>query len=402
MRRARPNCRPAARWRGLLRAPILRAQSATRNSRVRGRRDEEEPSYEPRPARGHPFPWLQVPPAPAPAESREPSYEADRSHEEPASRDRLPRSRLSEPRPEPPYSEPPLTASTPAAHPSYAQPARRWARALRADLRRSEQAPASSTAITAAGTYPTVPDQQYAAERYAAETEPRTRITILASTTASTTRPIRRRGSTANAASMIPATPPPRMIRATLRASMTSTANTIRATRRRASTTSTIRATPPPQEDQYDDEYEYADDEDGYADEEPKRRNLVKIALAGGARRRGGGDRRRVRLSRHVPWRQQRRAAAADPRRQYAHQGGADADRRREREADQRPARLRRTHGVARGAADRSARCAQRQWCAGRPGRHRRRRALSDRAFDHLGSPGLGRRRRPSRSGSAP
>jgi hypothetical protein len=34
------------------------------------------------------------------------------------------------------------------------------------------------------------------------------------------------------------------------------------------------------EEDQYDDEYEYADD-DGYADEEPRRRNLVKIALAG-------------------------------------------------------------------------------------------------------------------------
>ena len=35
------------------------------------------------------------------------------------------------------------------------------------------------------------------------------------------------------------------------------------------------------EEDQYDDEYEYADDEDGYADEEPKRRNFVKVALAG-------------------------------------------------------------------------------------------------------------------------
>ena len=186
------------------------------------------------------------------------------------------------------------------------------------------------------------------------------------------------------------------MIRATPRASMTSTANMIRAMRRRASTASTIRATPPPQEDQYDDEYEYADDEDGYADEEPKRRNLLKIALAGGLGLVVVGT------------------AGAFGYRAMFHGGGSDGPPPLIR-ADNTPTKVMPTP-----SADASAKpindrlgsgermvsreeqpidlrdAAQRQWCAGRPGRHRRRRALSDRAYDHLGRPGRARRAAPT------
>ena len=108
MRRARPNCRPAARWRGRLRAPILRAQSAQEEKPryEEEPRDEEEPP-EPRPARGHPFPWLQVPPAPAPRPVRPRALPSDRSHEQ-ARETAYREAAYREP---PPYSEPPLTAA---------------------------------------------------------------------------------------------------------------------------------------------------------------------------------------------------------------------------------------------------------------------------------------------------
>ena len=60
-------------------------------------------------------------------------------------------------------------------------------------------------------------------------------------------------------------------------------ANTIRVMRRRASTASMTRATlPPPQKRINTTTSTNTRDEDGYVDEEPKRRSLLKIALAGG------------------------------------------------------------------------------------------------------------------------
>ena len=108
-----PMARPPSR------ANPPRAERQEEKHALRGRAGATRKSraYEPRPARGHPFPWLQVPPAPAPAVSREPS-QADRSHEQ-ARETAYREAAYREP---PPYSEPPLTAA-PAAHSAYAQPA---------------------------------------------------------------------------------------------------------------------------------------------------------------------------------------------------------------------------------------------------------------------------------------
>ena len=199
-----------------------------------------------------------------------------------------------------PTAEPSLP-EPPAAPPVFRAAGGPRLRALRADLRRSRSGRRTARPLrarmSATRPCPTSIMRPSTAGRYAREPEQADHHP------ASTTGQSRADGR--NTTPLMPkvTTNTPRTIRATPRASMTSTANTIRAMPRRARTASMIRATPPREEDQYDDEYEYADDEDGYADEEPKRRNLLKIALAGGARPRGVGHRRRIRLSRHVPWR---------------------------------------------------------------------------------------------------
>ena len=237
-------------------------------------RDEEEPSYEPRPARGHPFPWLQVPPAPAPAVGREPS-QADRSHEQ-ARETAYREAAYREP---PPYSEPPLTAA-PAAHPAYAQPAPGGYERYEPSFGASEQAPQQPG--YAAGKYPTAPDQQYAAERYAAETEPAHADHYPPLDDRQHHAAYSEEGQNGERGEHDPryasAAHDPRYAagghdeHGEYDPRYAEEAEHDEHDPRYAGA----------QEDQYDDEYEYADDEDGYADEEPKRRNLLKIALAGG------------------------------------------------------------------------------------------------------------------------
>jgi hypothetical protein len=233
--------------------------------RVERSEEEEEPAYEARPARGHPFPWLQVPPKPAaPAESREPSY-ADRSHEEPSYREAAYR----EPHGEPSFNEPP------AAHPSYGQPAHppggyeRYEPTFGAHDHAGEK---HGHHGNAAGAYPTVPDQHYAAEHYATEPAPghEDHYPHLDDRQHHAAYPAEgQRGEHGEHDPRYAAGGhdehgeyDPRYAEEGEHGEYDP---------RYAAA----------QEDQYDDDYEYADDEDGYADEEPKRRNLVKVALAG-------------------------------------------------------------------------------------------------------------------------
>jgi hypothetical protein len=265
---------PELPTRGPMARPPSRDVSA-RDIAPRAERHEEKPRYEdeepyePRPARGHPFPWLQVPPGPAPAVSREPSR-SDRSHEQ-ARETAYREAAYREP---PPYSEPPLSEA-PAAHPSNGQPApggfERYEPTFGATDRAGHPHGQHSYA---ADTYPTAPDQQYAAEHYAAETPPAP-------------------GHEDHH---------PRLDDRQHYAAYPQDGQSERAEHdpRYAAGERDERGEYDPryaeegedgehdpryagaQEDQYDDEYEYADDDEGYADEEPKRRNLLKIALAGG------------------------------------------------------------------------------------------------------------------------
>jgi SPOR domain len=247
-------------------------------------RYEEEPAYEPRPARGHPFPWLQVPPEPAPAVSREPSYN-DRSHEEPAYREAAYR----EP---PPYSEPSLREA-PAAHPSHGQPQsggyERYEPTFGAPGRAEHQ---QAHHGYAAGAYPTVPDQQYAAEHYAAETEPGhedhdprrdDRQHYAADPEDGESKHGEHDPRYAD-----PRYADPRYATAEHDPRYAAGGHDEhgeydpRYAEEGEDGEHDPRYAAAAEEDQYDDEYEYADDEDGYADEAPKRRNLLKVALAGG------------------------------------------------------------------------------------------------------------------------
>ena len=282
------------------RGPMARPPShdiSPRDISPRGERREEEPRYdeepapEPRPARGHPFPWLQVPPKPAPADSREPSYGAaqeERTYQERRYQERTYQERTyqeptysepshgeaeyREPYAEPPHGEPRYGEAL-GAHPSYAEPAYAPGGQERHEPTFGTHEPAADQPSQyghGAGAYPTAPDQHYAAysedgqpgehgerdPRYATgEHDPRYADPRYA---AAAHDPRYATGEHDEHGEYDPryaeegedAEHDPRYAGA--------------------------------QEDQYDDDYEYADDEDGYADEEPKRRNLVKMALAGG------------------------------------------------------------------------------------------------------------------------
>jgi SPOR domain len=238
------------------RGPMARPPSRDippRAERYESERHEEEPAYEARPARGHPFPWLQVPPQPAaPAE---PSYGA-RSYEEPSYRDAA-------------YREPP------PAHPSYGQPAdvpgaaERYEPTIGAHDHTGEQ---HGHHGYTAGAYPTAPDQ-HAAEHYAAETEP--------ASGHEDRYPRRddRQHFAAYPEEGERAEHDPRY--AAAEHDEHGEYDPRYAEEDEHGEHDPRYAAAQADEDQYDDEYEYADDEDGYADEEPKRRNLLKVALAG-------------------------------------------------------------------------------------------------------------------------
>jgi hypothetical protein len=243
----------------------------------RAERYEEEPPYEPRPARGHPFPSLRLPPL-APAESREPSY-SDRAHEEPPYRETYR---------EPPHSEPSF-GEAPAAHPSYGQPAP-YDQPAPGGYERYEPTFAAPDQVGqqhadhgyAAGTYPTAPDhagEHYSGEHYAAETEPASgheghypRLDDRQHYAAYSEKG--QHGE--HGAHDEHGEYDPRYAQEGEHGGYDP---------RYAAQGEHEEYDPryaAADEDEYDDDYEYADDEDGYADEEPRRRNLLKIALAGG------------------------------------------------------------------------------------------------------------------------
>jgi hypothetical protein len=237
-------------------------------------RYEDEQPYEPRPARGHPFPWLQVPPGPAPAVSREPSH-SDRSHEQ-ARETAYREAAYREP---PPYSEPPLSEA-PAAHPAYGQPAPGGYERYEPTFGAADQAG------HAADTYPTAPDQPYAAEHYAAETEPghEDHHPRLDNRQHYAAYP---QDGQSEHGEHDPRYADPRYAAAAHdpRYAAGEGDGHGEYDPRYAEEGEDDEHDPRyagAQEDEYDDDYEYADDEEGYADEEPKRRNLLKIALAGG------------------------------------------------------------------------------------------------------------------------
>ncbi len=234
-------------------------------------RYEDDEPYEPRPARGHPFPWLQVPPGPAPAVSREAS---DRSHEQP----REAAYRETAYREPPPYSEP--RPEPPAAHPSYAQPAP-------AGYERYEPSfgapdPAGQPHGYAAEAYPTAPDQPYAAGHYAAEPGHEDHYPRLDDRQHYAAHP---QDGQSEPGEHDPRYADPRYAAHDPRYAASEHDEHGEYDPRYAEEGEDGEHDPryaAAQEDEYDDEYEYADDEEGYADEEPKRRNLLKIALAGG------------------------------------------------------------------------------------------------------------------------
>jgi hypothetical protein len=250
------------------RGPMARPPS--RDTSPRAQRYEEEPRYreeppaEPRPARAHPFPSLRLPPL-ASAESREPSY-SDRSRSEPSYREAA---AYKEP---PPYSEPSFSEA-PAAHPSYGQPAHPPGGHERYEPTFSAPDQAGQQHGYGSGAYPTAPEQQYAAEHYAAETE---------------TAPGRedhyargddRQHYAAHSEDGQHGEHDPHYAAGEHNEHGEYDPRYAEEGERGEHDPRYAAA----EEDQYDDDdYEYAD-EDGYADEEPaKRRNLIKIALAGG------------------------------------------------------------------------------------------------------------------------
>jgi hypothetical protein len=281
------------------RGPMARPPSRDISPRAerhdeRAERYEEESAHEPRPARGHPFPWLQVPPRAAPAESREASY-GERAHEEPAYREPTHReSTLREPAPrepayrEPPYAEPSYS-ETPQAHPSYGQPAHSHDAYDRHEPTFGDHGQSGSQQGHhgyAAGAYPTVPDQHhsaehYAGEQYAAETEPASghedhhpRLDDRQHYPAYSEDG--RHGEHGHGEHR---EHDPRYATGEHDEQGEYDPRYAEEGERGEHDPRYAAAS---DDDQYDDEYEYADGEDGYADEEPKRRNLLKIALAGG------------------------------------------------------------------------------------------------------------------------
>jgi hypothetical protein len=246
------------------RGPMARPPS--RDAFPRAQRHEEEPPDEPRPARAHPFPSLRLPPL-ASAESREPSH-SDRSRSEPSYREAA---AYKEP---PPHSEPSFSEAA-AARPSYGQPAHppggheRYEPTFAAPSQAGQQ---HGNHGYGAGAYPTAPEQQYAAERYAAETE------------AAPGREDRYPGGddrqryAAHSEDGQHGEHDPRYAAGEQHEHDEYDPRYAEEGERGEHDSRYAAA----EEDQYDDDYEYAD-EDGYADEEPaKRRNLLKIALAGG------------------------------------------------------------------------------------------------------------------------
>jgi hypothetical protein len=284
------------------RGPMARPPSQSMSPRAE--RYEEEPADESRPARGHPFPWLQVPPKPAPAESREASY-GERSYEEPAYRE--PAHRDPVPR-EPAYREPPSAGPSyaepsysepPQAHPSYGQAAHpRDAYERHEPTFGDHGQPGSQHGhYAAAGASPTVPDQhhaaeqysaqQYAAQQYSAETEPAAgheedhypRLDDRQHHPAHAEGGRHGEHGHGGHGHGEYREDDPRY--ATGEQDEHGEYDP-RYAEEGEHGEHDPRYAATAEEDQYDDEYEYADDEDGYADEEPKRRNLLKIALAGG------------------------------------------------------------------------------------------------------------------------
>jgi SPOR domain len=272
------------------------------------RYDEEEPAYEPRPARGHPFPWLQVPPGPAPAESREASH-GERSYEEAAYREPAAR--------EPAYREPPPYSDAPRAHPSFGQPAHPHDAYERQEPTfgdhdhrptfgdRGDQPGYGDHGAAshqhghyghAAATYPTVPDQHYAPEDHAAERAPTPghddRYPRLddrqhyAAYPGEDQHDEHARGEHGHGEHGHGEHGHGERREHDPRYAAAEPDEHDEYDPRYAEEGEHDEHDPryaAAEDDQYDDEYEYADDEDGYADEEPsKRRNLVKIALAGG------------------------------------------------------------------------------------------------------------------------
>jgi SPOR domain len=229
------------------------------------RYEEDEPAYEARPARGHPFPWLQVPPNPAaPAESRQPSY-SDRSQGAPPYREAAHK--------EPPHSQPSFTEA-PVAHPSHGQPPHppggyeRYEPTFGAGDQAGEQ---HGHHGHRPGAHPTVPDQHYATEHYAAAPAPAPDDHS-------------RLGERQNYGAYREEDEHGEQGEHDPRYAAAEHDDHGEYDPRYAEEGEHGEYDPryaAAEEDQYDDDYEYADDEDGYADEAPRRRGLVKVALAG-------------------------------------------------------------------------------------------------------------------------
>jgi hypothetical protein len=273
------------------RGPMARPPSSRDTFPRAERHDEEhyeEESEPPRPARGHPFPSLRLPPlSAAPAPSREPSYGAaqeERTHQEPTYPEPSRREAAYREPPaytEPRYSEPPRSEPTLSealrAHPSHVQPAyvpggqERYEPTFGTHDHAGEQ---HGHYARGAGAHPTVPDQHHAAQhagRYASEAEPEDHDPRLDGP-----RHDDRRHYAAHAEGEHDEHEEHDPRYATGEHEAHGEYDPRYAEEGEDGEYDPRYAAA--EEDQYDDEYEYAEDEDGY--EEPKRRNLVKIALA--------------------------------------------------------------------------------------------------------------------------
>jgi hypothetical protein len=253
------------------RGPMARPPSRDISPRSEQRSLEEEPAYEARPARGHPFPWLQVPPKPvAPAESREPSYggaQEERAYQEPTYPEPSHQEAYREP---PPYAEPQQPAYAPGGYerhePTFGTPDE-------ADEEHGHYG-------HGAGSYPTVPDQNYAAEHsadhYAADPAPGREDHYPRLDDRQHYAADSHEGQHGEHAEH-----DPRYAAGERDAHGENDPRYAEEGEHDEHGEHDPRyAAAQADEDEYDDEYEYADDEGGY-DDEPKRRNLVKVALAG-------------------------------------------------------------------------------------------------------------------------
>jgi hypothetical protein len=274
------------------RGPMARPPSSRdtfpRTERQDEERYEEEPEP-PRPARGHPFPSLRLPPLPAaPAPSREPAVaKAERAYQEPTYPEPSQREaayreppaytepRYSEPpRSEPTHSEPPYSEAL-RAHPSHAQPAyvpagqERYEPTFGTHDHAGEQ---QGNYARGAGAYPTVPDQHHAAEhagRYASEAEQEDHDPRLDG---------RQHDGRQHYAAHAEGEHDEHEEHDPRYAERDAHGEHDPRYAEEGEDGEHDPRYAAAEQDQYDDEYEYAEDDDGY--EEPKRRNLVKIALA--------------------------------------------------------------------------------------------------------------------------